>query len=244
MSYLTRTGVSSTNGGQHNTISFWFKRSNDLGNTADYIFGAEVDGNNYTWVRTENQRLEYISATGGIVKFKLSTSALFRDPTAWYHVVLRSSTTSGTSSNRIRMYVNGSQVTDFNTATYPDQNYFSYLCDNNTNMYVGRSSGPFGGLVADVNLLDGEDQAASKFGETDSTTGIWKPKPDFTGINYGNNGFRLQFENIFRVKCDLCMMMIEMTTKLEGISSGLKVRLNTTRRSSSEMRPQKFVMQK
>lgn len=194
MSYLTRTGVSSTNGGQHNTISFWFKRSNDLGNTADYIFGAEVDGNNYTWVRTENQRLEYISATGGIVKFKLSTSALFRDPTAWYHVVLRSSTTSGTSSNRIRMYVNGSQVTDFNTATYPDQNYFSYLCDNNTNMYVGRSSNPFQGNIADVNLLDGEDQAASKFGETDSTTGIWKPKADFTGINYGNNGFRLQFE--------------------------------------------------
>lgn len=195
MSYLTRTGVSSSNGGQHNTVSLWFKRNNNLENGADYIFGAEVDGNNYTWLRTENQKLEYISATGGTVKFKLLTTAVFRDPSAWYHVVLRSSTTSGTSSNRIRMYLNGSQVTEFDTATYPDQNYFSYLCDNNTNMYVGRSSNPFSGNLADVNLLDGEDQAASKFGETDSTTGIWKPKADFTGINYGNNGFRLQFEN-------------------------------------------------
>tara|TARA_R100000995_G_C3483224_1_gene125379 strand:- start:1837 stop:3159 length:1323 start_codon:yes stop_codon:yes gene_type:complete len=194
MSYLTRTGVSSSNGGQFNTISFWFKRNTNLTHSTQSLFGAQVDGNNYTWVRFNNSQLQYISVTGGSIKFKLQTSAIFEDPSAWYHVVLRSSTTSGTSSNRIRMYINGSQVTDFDTETYPDQNYFSYLCDNNTDMFVGKSSGVYSGLLADLNLLDGEDQDANKFGETDATTGIWKPKPDFTGINYGNNGFRLQFK--------------------------------------------------
>jgi hypothetical protein len=126
--------------------------------------------------------------------FTLSTTQVFRDVSSWYHIVVTLDTTQGTESNRIKMYVNGSQVTSFSGA-YPSQN--TDLQINTTNSHtISSYSGTaefYNGYLTEVNFIDGQALTPSSFGETDSATGVWKPKA-YTGT-YGTNGFELNFSD-------------------------------------------------
>ena len=125
------------------------------------------------------------------------TTAVYRDPTAWMHVVVAcASGASGT--DKCKVYVNGTQVTSFAT---DNRSSFSNL--NNVNQdsqqNVGaEGSGPtnfFDGYMAEVVMIDGTQYAASDFGEFDSDSPtIWKPK-DVSGLTFGTNGFYLDFED-------------------------------------------------
>jgi len=127
----------------------------------------------------------------------ITTSQVFRDPSAWYHIVISFDSTQATSSDRWNLYVNGEQVTSFDTEVYPSQNYDSAFNSTLTH-YVGYnnvSSGYyFDGEMAHVHFIDGTAYDADTFGETDATTGIWKPKTA-PSVTYGTNGFFLKFEN-------------------------------------------------
>jgi hypothetical protein len=102
--------------------------------------------------------------------------------------------TQATSSNRTKLYVNGSQVTAFNTASYQAQNFDTGINLSGQTNYIGREGGNyFSGYMAETYLVDGQQLTPSSFGETDFDTGIWKPKA-YTGT-YGTNGFYLQFKN-------------------------------------------------
>jgi len=127
----------------------------------------------------------------------LNTSQVFRDPSAWYHIVVAIDTTQATAANRVKFYVNGSQVTTFGTATYPTQNS-NVPNFNNSGVvnYIGlttNSTEYLDGYLTEINFIDGQQVAASSFGETDLITGVWKPKK-YAGT-YGTNGFFLNFSD-------------------------------------------------
>jgi len=109
-------------------------------------------------------------------------------------------TTQATASNRIKLYVNGSQITSFSTTTNPTQNYSS-AWNNNAIHYIGAGYDPsvtyyYGGYMSEFYNIDGQQLTPSSFGQTDPSvpsSGIWVPKA-YTG-SFGTNGFYLQFKN-------------------------------------------------
>ena len=126
----------------------------------------------------------------------LTTTAVFRDPSSYYHVVLACDTTQSSASDRLKLYINGSEVTSFsldNRSTIPQS---SNLIVNSSNAlhtigaYSYSLSAYYDGYLAEVNFIDGTALDPSSFGETKE--GIWIPK-DPTGLTYGTNGFRLPF---------------------------------------------------
>ena len=133
--------------------------------------------------------------SSGSIQSTITTTQVFRDVSAWYHLVIAIDTTQGTSSNRVKLYVNGTQVTSFSTATYPSQN-LDFACNTSgvINTIGNRSGGSFylDGYLAETILVDGQQLAPTSFGVTNSD-GVWTPIP-YTGT-FGTNGFNLQFEN-------------------------------------------------
>ena len=125
--------------------------------------------------------------------YNINTSALFRDPSSWYHVLFYCDTTNATNTERIQIWVNGIRQA-VTSATYPVLNYDTYV--NSTNAHqIGRvgTSGYFDGYMTEVNFLDGVTTNANAFGETNAITGVWQPLK-YTGT-YGTNGFYLNFSD-------------------------------------------------
>jgi len=133
--------------------------------------------------------------SSGSIQSTITTTQVFRDVSAWYHLVIAIDTTQGTSSNRVKLYVNGTQVTSFSTATYPSQN-LDFACNTSgvINTIGNRSGGSFylDGYLAETILVDGQQLAPTSFGVANSD-GVWTPII-YTGT-FGTNGFNLQFEN-------------------------------------------------
>jgi hypothetical protein len=186
--YLNRTPASSGNR-QIMTFSFWLKRSN-LGDGTNYQTIFQIAG--YTFCKLHESTNTF---TFGDTAFDLETTQVFRDVSAWYHFVLAVDTTQATNTNRVKIYVNGTQVTAL-TATYPTQNTNLNWNTGSVAHQIGRhvSAGlHLNGYLSEFNFIDGQQLTPSSFGETDFDTGIWKPKA-FSG-SYGTNGFYLQFKN-------------------------------------------------
>ena len=124
----------------------------------------------------------------------LSGSAQYRDPAAWYHFVCAIDTTQATASNRVKLYVNGTQLTAFDgTVAYPAQNS-DLAINNNTLHYDGRRSDGyyFDGYQTEVRFIDGQQLAPTAFGSFNAY-GVWQPIN--YGGSYGTNGFYLPFSN-------------------------------------------------
>jgi hypothetical protein len=163
------------------------------------IFGAYSNDSNRTFFYTNNNSVSntfYIfDVAGGSTTCNLISTQVLRDVSAWYHLIVSVDTTQATSSNRIKVYLNGSQITSFGTASYPSQNA-NLMVNNNVVHYIGASS--FSGInlfhdgyMTEINFIDGQALTPSSFGSTSSTTGVWQPIK-YTGT-YGTNGFYLPF---------------------------------------------------
>ena len=198
--YLSRTPASSGNRKTF-TFSAWVKRSGLSGATDDQvIFGANTsNGSNdedaLLFNPSNNFRLVFNNQNDAHVR----TNAVFRDVSAWYHLVASIDTTQATASNRVKLYVNGEQVTSLASTSYPSQNYDCKI--NNTVIHgVGRLDDGGGsatfidGYMAEVVFIDGQQLDATSFGEFDENSGIWKPI-NVSGLTFGTNGFYLDFEN-------------------------------------------------
>lgn len=177
------------------TMSFWMK----LGNSNGSIFGGASASNNprmqFYYTASTGYMEWYQSDSGGGTVFYLIPNQLFRDPSAWYHIVVVADTTQATSSNRLKWYVNGVQVTSFNTATYPSQNTNTEW-NTNTIHNIGRqpnASAYWDGYLTEMNFIDGQALTPSSFGTTDTFTGAWIPMP-YRGT-YGTNGFYIDFRD-------------------------------------------------
>ena len=126
----------------------------------------------------------------------LKTDRLFRDPTAWYHIVVATDMTQGTAANRVNLYINGEQETSFSTENYGTQDV-DWWFNNNSLQTIGRrhntTERPFDGYMAEFNFIDGSQLTPASFAETDAVTGEYKPKK-YAG-SYGTNGFYLNFSD-------------------------------------------------
>src|SRR6056300_628604 len=175
------------------TFSVWVKRT-QLTYSWATIFGA---GRNYIAFDADD-RLQYRNYDGS--NYYLESTALFRDTSAWYHIVAIQDTTQATASDRVRLYVNGEQITDFSTEDYPPQNLDGYLGGVGSSLnwlQFGRfySGGRhYSGYLAEAHYLNGTVAEATEFGEYDADSGIWIPK-EYTGGGYGTQGFYYKFDN-------------------------------------------------
>jgi hypothetical protein len=195
--YLNRTPVSTTNQKTY-TYSLWFKRG-ALG-TSQSLLNAYYGGSSRYSMALINSSdvLEVFSgiySTGGstTTSYYYVTTQVFRDPSAWYHLVVAVDTSQATAANRVKIYVNGSQVTAFSASTTPSQNADGYFNVTTTQNNIGQqgSTQYFDGYLAEVNFVDGSQLTPSSFGSTNAITGVWQPAR-YTGT-YGTNGFYLPF---------------------------------------------------
>jgi hypothetical protein len=192
--YLTRSKSSPTSD-KKGTISFWIKRTNLTNQQATFVSGGgSIDSN----IFFENDgTLQVYDYQSGAYQFRYVTNRVFKDSSAWYHIVVRIDTTDATAGDRVKIYINGVQETSFSVETDPSQNLTPLFFTNAYAFWIGAyrgSSGYTDGLYTHFHYTDGYAYDASTFGETDSTSGIWKPKTS-PSVTYGSNGFFLKFEN-------------------------------------------------
>lgn len=191
---LSRTFGTPTSG-QKWTMSFWIKRgvlgAGQLfakGNTSTapwtlFYFDANGALNLY----------EY-SLTGTAANFNIATNAVFRDPSAWYHIVVAVDTTQATAANRQIVYVNNVQQTFSSASYYPQNTVTTWNSSGGTSYIFQQGAGATtytDGYLAETYFVDGQALTPSSFGETDAVTGQWVAKK-YTGT-YGTNGFYLPF---------------------------------------------------
>ena len=178
------------------TISAWVKRSALTTDGSFTIFGAGGTGSNPRSILFfSSDAFRFGDNASGSANKEIMTNALFRDPSAWYHIVVGVDTTQATDTNRFKMYVNGVLQTSLASATYPDED--ADLNWNNSVLHtVGRypanDAHHMDGYMSEFYFIDGTQYAASDFGETDEDSGIWKPKA--ASVTFGDNGFFLEFK--------------------------------------------------
>ncbi len=198
--YLNRTFGSNGNQQQW-TWSGWTKAGRF--GSQQPIFSAYSNTQNYGLFTfsanafiSATDTLKFYTTISNVGQAALETAAVFRDPSAWYHVVLQVDTTQATSTNRIRIYVNG--VLQTLTGTQPSQNAnIGFFNTTSVPHQIGAlATGTYGyydGYFTEINFIDGQALDPSSFGETNPVTGVWQPKK-YAGT-YGTNGFYLNFSD-------------------------------------------------
>jgi len=125
-----------------------------------------------------------------------ASTQVFRDPSAWYHLVVALDTSNATAQNRIRAYINGVEITSWVTNNTIAQNAtpsFNSAIAHNISLYTGGGGLYFDGYLTETNWINGQALTPSSFGETNAITGVWQPKK-YAGT-YGTNGFYLNFSD-------------------------------------------------
>ena len=194
--YLTRTLGTPTDENRW-TYSFWTK----ISKTGDYSWFLQTGtnaSNNVDAIHT-NDANSTIRAYGypGSQVWELITNAKYRDPSAWYHIVIAYNSDEATSSDRAKMWVNGVQQTSFSTEIYPSLGANSgHINKSGSVYYIGSNidTNDFSEmLMTHLHFIDGTAYDASAFGEYDAQN-VWKPKTQ-PSVTYGTNGFFLKFAN-------------------------------------------------
>ncbi len=189
------------------TFSFWTKRGHigtNLTNAQHTICSAAMAaGGQFAllFMADDTFQVREFSVDANAETINLRTNQAFRDTTNWYHFVVAIDSTQSTASDRAKIYVNGSQITDFASASYPSQNRQFNVSNatSNQRFHIGvenfdGTSNEYRGYFADFNFLDGITKQPTDFGKTNPATNQWVPKK-YTGGNYGTNGFFLEFKD-------------------------------------------------
>ena len=181
------TATSTTKG----TFSYWIKRATL---TDDRMITSWGSVNSQFLITWQDQAIMFGDFDGSY-NLQYKTNRLFRDTSAWYHIVVAIDTTLATSTDRVKLYVNGVQETSFSTSTAPSQNLVLNFSNNGEEFRIGeRDSGEYlNGSMTHIHFTDGTAYNASTFGEFDAQN-VWKPKTQ-PSVTYGNNGFFLKFAN-------------------------------------------------
>jgi len=191
--YLNRTFATPTNSKKF-TFSAWYKRSTL--STTQYIISYDSGGLSMGIIgfsSTDKFIIYDRDSSSGSADIDYNTTQLFRDVSAWYHIVVSIDTTDGTAGDRVKIYVNGTRLTAFDTSTQPAQNYDTIM-NSAVSHDIGRwqaGSSYYDGYMSEINYVDGQALDSSYFGETNDN-GVWIPK-EYDGT-YGNSGFFLEFK--------------------------------------------------
>ena len=193
--YLTRTPSTAGNR-RTGTFSAWVKRGSlgTLNSLLDCYTSFELTWFNIRFSATDQiQAIAYDQTSGFQEQFELRPTRLFRDTSAWYHIVFSWDSTQATASDRVKFYVNGELETSFSISNYPALDEDFYINYNSIPYWIGRggwNSNYFNGSMSYVAFVDGTAELPTIFGETDSVTGQWKIKTDITpSVAWGTNGF-------------------------------------------------------
>jgi len=195
--YLSRTPASAGNRKTY-TFSCWVKKCKNASGDELTLLGGLSTGNN-----NPRTNLYYDVSTDVLVfdsynisfDIQLKTNAVFRDNSAWAHVVLTVDTTQATSTNRVKLYINNVEQT-FGTATYPSPNFDTHI-NAAAAQFIGSfraNTGYFNGHLANVYFIDGQALDPSYFGFTDPLTNTWRPKKLSSSVAFGTNGFYLPLD--------------------------------------------------
>ena len=180
------------------TISFWFKRSklSDSGMITMGYSGTGASASGFAIRFKSSHQLGVENQINNSLVWDIKPTRVFRDVASWYHIVTAIDTTQGTSSDRVKFYINGVQETDLETTSYPSQNYDNLFNYNKVRIGAWDGNGyynGFDGYIADFYSIDGQALDPSYFGYTESQTGLWRPKR-YEGT-FGNNGHHLDFRD-------------------------------------------------
>jgi len=164
----TTSGVADSNRKTF-TFSWWAKLSVGV---EQHLYGFRVNADNMSYLRLNSDgQMRWANEDYQQSTLRVQTNRYFRDPSAWYHIVLRADTTQGTEANRIRFYINGVQETSMANTDYPSQNFdieineadaFIIGAMRNTN---GTTTGQVDGYLSEVHFVDGQSYAPTVFGE-------------------------------------------------------------------------------
>jgi len=170
------------------TTSFWLK----LGNVPQTSYGGIIDvGGDHT-ISLVSDNTFYFFENGGSDLYWRPTR-VFRDPSAWYNIIIIADSTLSTQTDRVKIYVNGVRETSFHNNSGPSQNHDFAFNTVNTR-YVGRKQGTsssLDGYLTEIHHIDGQAKAHTDFGEFDDN-GVWIPIK-YEGT-YGDTGYYLEFK--------------------------------------------------
>jgi hypothetical protein len=202
------------------TYSIWVKRGTLTGN--QHIFSYSSGSASYSTLYFTGDTLTYAQADGGVIAFSLVTTQVFRDPSAWYHIVLVYDSNQSTATNRVKLYANGSSCVLI--GTYPSLSLGSYVTNpGSTAAAIGKYAGAaieyFDGYIGEVNFVTGIALTPPFFGQINTLNGSWTPKK-YTGT-YNTNGFYLRFADVANLGRDFSGQENSWTTN--GISLTLGV---------------------
>jgi len=178
----------STTNAKKFTVSYWVKKTELLASGQNIPWIA-IAGGYATVVKFQDEKFAAYDDSAG---WSLATNAVFRDTSAWYHLVCAVDTTQSTASDRVNLYVNGVLQTSFSTENYGTQNNDNQLWKVNTSHTIGNQAYFKGGYIAELHCIDGTQYAASDFGEYDDS-GIWIPKE--ADVTYGDQGYYINWSD-------------------------------------------------
>jgi hypothetical protein len=190
--YFSRTPSSNSNR-QNFTFSTWVKRT-ELGQNARLI-DAYQDGQNFFTLGFDTSDRLVLYNIDSSVDYGGHYSQRFRDTSAWYHIVFRSETTSGTATTRWKLYVNGVEITAKDTDYGTPPRWYQSNLNSTISHKVGYNTDGSNGssqYMAETHLVDGTSLLPTSFGEFDEDSGIWKPI-EVEDVTYGTNGFYLDY---------------------------------------------------
>ena len=186
--YLSRANSS---GGSRKifTFSCWFKKSTLGSASDDQMIFSSYDGSNGIFIQIDaNDLLQVYSKVGGTVKLNVRSEMVFRDVSAWYHIVVK----FDSNNTNLDLYVNGVEISQTVVVAFTDADH--EINESGGTHYIGTkpSDRLWDGYITEVHFIDGTAKAQTDFGEFDDN-GVWIPKR-YTGGNYGTNGFHLEFK--------------------------------------------------
>jgi len=191
--YLSRT--TGTSNRRTWTWSGWIKLTKEnttqifsSGSSSNYVLQARIVTGNGIQIYQD-------WAGSTVMNIWTGTNTQLRDFSSWYHIVYAIDTTQATSTDRVKIYLNGVQLTAFTNNTYPSQNYELSVNYNPFYIasYLNGVATTSDAYQTEINFIDGQALTADDFGEFDEDTGVWKPKA-YSG-SYGTNGFYLDFND-------------------------------------------------
>ena len=195
--YLTGSNKVTATSNKIGSFSFWIKRSG-LGTNAGGIVKVYDDANTGAYIGFKDDDTFFVEETnsGGTAIVNLITNAVYRDMSAWYHILVTFKTDDATDSNRVKLFINGTQPS-LGTATYPSQNTnLLILGSSNPKHEVGVNADGASGkyYLAQLLHIDGTALSNTDTGEFDEDSNIWKPI-DISETTLGNNGYFLSMED-------------------------------------------------
>jgi len=169
------------------TYSVWVKGSEFSGDANTLLSGGNYAYGTYLWFR-DGGHIALGRYHSGSYTFLVEADGFYRDPTAWYHIVCVFDSSQATASDRVKLYVNGEQITSFTTANYPSSNFETDI-NNDGIQWIGERGYDSGlklhGYLAEAHLVDGSPLEPTSFGEYDEN-GVWRPiEVALTGPNDG-----------------------------------------------------------